>query len=159
MLQPGDPAPDFTLQGTTGEGIDTYRLSEALGAGPVVLAFYPFDFSPECTREVCDIRDTGWFEFVPDLSIFGISTDGPFSSKAFANEFGLDFPLLTDKDGAIADRYGVLHDSIEGIPNVAKRATFLVDADGTIDFATVEEDPYAQADLDAVHEAIAALDA
>jgi len=66
MLSTGTRAPDFELPGVVGERV-RYRLSERTADGKVLLAFYPCDFSPVCTRELCAIRDVEWFDFEEDF--------------------------------------------------------------------------------------------
>ncbi|PGF13827.1 hypothetical protein CP556_22225 [Natrinema sp. CBA1119] len=75
MLELGETAPSFTLPGTDGETIDEYSLKEYTNEGAAVLAFYPFDFSPICTEELCDFRDVEWLTFTEGVNLFGISTD------------------------------------------------------------------------------------
>ena len=160
MLEPGEEAPDFELSGSAGGEPRTYRLSDHLDDGPVVLAFYPQDFSPVCTEELCTLHEGDFFQFVPGVDLFGISTDGVFSHKEFANKHGFDFPLLSDHDGETAEAYGIRYEtafSHEGTDwgQVVKRSLFVVDGDGLVRYAWSTEDPEALPDL---LEAKAALD-
>jgi len=70
--------------------------------------------------------------------------------RAFAEAYDLQFPLLVDDLGEVAEAYGVLHDEIDGHSRLAKRALFLVDADRRVGYAWATEDPAEQPDLDAV---------
>ncbi|MDH5674669.1 MAG: peroxiredoxin [Myxococcales bacterium] len=123
-LAVGDPAPDFG-----GDRHDGGRLALADFRGrPLVLFFYPRAFTPGCSAEVADFnrhheefRELG-------AAIVGVSTDGVERQCAFAGEHGLAFPLIADKDGAIARAYGVHR----GLLGVAKRVSFLIDAQGRI---------------------------
>ena len=91
------------------------------------------------------------------LRVVGISTDGPFAHREFADRYDLGFPLLADTDGTVAESFGVRYGPDAEVPGVAKRATFVVDTDGVVRFATVQEDPYEPPDLDAVQQEVAAL--
>lgn len=158
MLSEGDTAPDFELPGTEGEEIDTYRLRDYTDDGPVLLSFYPFDFSPGCTREVCGLRDTGWFEFVDDLDILAVSTDGPFSHIEFIDAYNLRFPLLSDTGATVADQYGTVHEEWNGFKRIMQRSTFLIDDDWTIRHVTAMDDPMEDPDLDPVRAALDEMD-
>ena len=126
MLQVGDLAPDFTLAGHDGAKV---TLSDLRGQ-PVVLAFYPHDFSPTCTQEhACFMRELAQFNNL-NAQVFGISTDSVWAHKAYAAQQGIHYPLLADyyPQGAIAQRYGVF-DSERGR---AQRITFVIAPDGRI---------------------------
>lgn len=148
MLTVGDPAPDFELMGTNGDEMKTYQLSESLSDGPVVLAFYPQDFSPVCTEELCTLHEGDYFSFVPGVDIFGISIDGIYSHQEFVNQHDLSFPLLAD-DGDIAEAYDVRYDEPHERfgTRVTKRSLFIVDADRTIQYAWRTDDVEEQPDL------------
>lgn len=152
----GDPAPEFTLPGTAGEGVTEFGLTDQLADGPVVLAFYAFDFHPSCTEEMCDLRDLEWFGLDERVTAFGVSTDRAFSHGAFAAEYGLDFPLLSDSDGAVSEAYGVLYDEVNGHRRVSKRAVFVVDTDRVIRYRWVADSLPQQPDWLAVQSALPA---
>ncbi|WP_340098884.1 redoxin domain-containing protein [Salinibaculum salinum] len=161
MLSEGADAPAFRLPGTD-DASDDFRehsLGDALGSGPVLLNFYLFDFNPQCTGHLCSLHDAGWFEFDERLTVFGISTDRSFSHSAFAKQEGLQFPLLSDSDGTVAEQYGVLYDEFQGHKRIAKRAVFLVDTDGVVQYAWSTDDPTDQPDWQAVRDAVDALEA
>lgn len=125
-LQVGQMAPDFSLKGSDGEG---YTLSQLRG-NPVVLVFYPHDFSPTCTQEhACLSREMARFN---DLSahVFGISTDSLWAHKAYAAQQHITYPLLADyyPQGAVAKLYGVFDDQ----RGRANRVTFVIAPDGRI---------------------------
>lgn len=122
----GDRAPDFALQDETGT---TRRLSEMLGAGPVVLYFYPMAMTPGCTAESCHFRDLGSEFAAVGAQRVGISADKVDKQRRFSDKHQFDFPLLSDPDKAVARAYGVRRGP-GPIPN--KRTTFVIGADGVI---------------------------
>lgn len=130
-LQPGDPAPDFTLSDHQGN-------RRTLGDfGPVVLYFYPKAFTPGCTTQACDFRDGHARFAAAGYSIVGLSPDPPDRLAAFREEHGLPFRLLADPDHHVARRYGAFGTKklygrdVEGMI----RSTFVVDADGVVEHA------------------------
>lgn len=151
MIEQGTTAPGFELLGTSGDEIRNYRLSDQLETGPVVLAFYPQDFSPVCTKELCTLHEGDYFTLVPGVDVFGISTDGIYSHQEFASQHGLSFPLLSDGDGVVADRYGVRYsDQHERFgARVVKRSLFLIDEDQRVQYSWKTDDADAMPDLTA----------
>jgi peroxiredoxin len=148
MIQEGEKAPDFTLMGTEGDlmsesvetgDIERYSLSEATEGGYAVLNFYVNDFSPGCTEQVCDVRDIDLFQFEEGLSIFGISPDGVYSHDKFHGQNGLSYPLLSDPGYEVAEKYGVLTTTEDGMPMV-RRSVFLVDDEEKVRYAWSAED-------------------
>ena len=126
MLRVGDEAPEFNA--TLQDG-SNFRLSEALAAGPLVLYFYPKDFTAGCTREAHGFRDV--YSEIRDLgaSIVGISTDSPESHRRFGEACDLPFRLAADTDGSVRAAYGVHRRSLG--PGT-KRVTFLIDSGGVV---------------------------
>lgn len=118
----GDPAPDFELPATGGR---TYRLSDLRGR-PVVLVFYPGDFTPVCTRQLCSYRDDENLASV-DAEVLGISPQSVETHERFREQHGLTIPLLADRDKEVARAYGVLNRLGQ-----VKRSVFVIDADGVI---------------------------
>ena len=121
----GTAAPDFVLDGTSPDGRAQYVLSDLRGR-PVVLAFYPGDETPVCTRQLCSYQDDlGRFDEF-DALVLGISPQNLDSHERFAAKRGLTFPLLADTDKAVARLYGV------NGPFGVRRAVFVIDADGVV---------------------------
>ena len=125
-LQPGTPAPDFSLHSTPDQSV---RLSEFLGQ-PVILAFYPADWSPVCGDQMALYN-----EILPEFQrygaeLIGISVDGTWCHAAFTHDRKLHFPLLADFEpkGAVSRLYGVYRDG-EG---TCERALFVIDSAGKI---------------------------
>jgi len=155
MLSEGQPAPPIELPGHANGTRDAFSLEDATDDGrAVLLMFYPFDFSPVCTDELCAIQDAQWFEFTPSLDVWGVSADSAHAHRAFAEEYGLTFPLLSDFDAAAAERFGVRHDELEGHPDVPQRAVFVVDDDRTVRYAWATEDPFETPDFTPVKRAV-----
>jgi len=157
MLSEGDTAPDFVLPGTDGEDVRLYALTDLLQRGPVVVAFYLFDFHPACTEQVCAIRDLDWFEFMPDATAVAISTDSAYSHRAFAREHDFGFPLLSDDTGTVADAYGVLSEDVADHGLVPRRSVFVVDTDWTVRHAWASENPETVPDFDPVKTTLESL--
>jgi len=150
MVSVGDTAPDFTAPLADGD-IGSFTLSEELSEGPLVLAFFPASFTSTCTTEMCTFRDQmANFEDV-GAAVYGISIDTPFTLNEFREQNGLNFGLLGDSNREVVDAYGVSTDfEAYGVDDVAKRAVVIVDADGTVTYTWVSDDPGAEPDYDAV---------
>ena len=130
-LSAGTPAPDFALKSTPDQ---TVKLSEFRGR-PVVLAFYPADWSPVCGDQMALYNEMlSEFEGL-DAEILGISVDGPWSHAAFSRDRKLHFPLLADFEpkGEVAKLYGVYRPS----DGTSERALFVINADGIIHWSYV----------------------
>ncbi len=121
----GEPAPDFTLESTTGEYI---RLSDFQGKSEVVLFFYPKDSTPGCTVEACSFRDSHEAFRNGGAEVIGISSDSGLSHRRFADRHGLPFLLLSDPGGAVRARYGVSR-TFGLLPG---RVTFVIDRNGIV---------------------------
>jgi peroxiredoxin Q/BCP len=128
----GRPAPDFSLEGTTGnvESRRTYALKEYRGS-PVVLAFYPGDNTPVCTRQLNAYKgDLDQFAAV-GAELLAISPQGLSSHDEFSCKHGgFGFPLLADTDKSVGGAYGIL-----GPLGFYRRSVFVVDAEGIVRYA------------------------
>ena len=122
----GSKAPDFNLPNANGELVSLTSLS----GGWIVLYFYPRDDSPICTKQACSFRDDMHKLEKLGAKVVGVSIDDANSHAEFAKKYKLAFPLLSDKDGEIASKYGALTNL--GIFKMAKRYTFLIDANGVL---------------------------
>jgi peroxiredoxin len=136
MIAVGTEAPDFELKSSEvtpeGRAGKTIKLSDYRGKRNVVLAFYPLDFSPTCSKEhACFKEDLKALESA-DAQVLGISVDSHWSHHAFAKSMGLGYPLLADfhPKGAVAEKYGVY----ETERGVTARATVIVDKNGKVSF-------------------------
>jgi len=125
MLSAGSKAPEFIL--CNHEGIDT-SLSDLLQNGPLILYFYPADFTPGCTREACAIRDIHTDIQAVGLQVVGISPQDEDSHRRFRAEHDLPFVLLSDPEKVAIRMYDV--DGPFGVG--VRRATFLINQDREI---------------------------
>jgi len=125
MLQAGDRAPEFVLQNDT--GVDT-SLTDLLANGPLILYFYPADFTPGCTKEACSIRDMHDDIQSVGLQVAGISPQDAESHAQFREKHELPFVLLCDPDKVAIKMYDV--DGPFGV--AVRRATFLISQDRVI---------------------------
>jgi thioredoxin-dependent peroxiredoxin len=130
-LNPGDPAPDFSLPDGDGNLI---RLSDFRGQR-VVLYFYPRDNTPGCTKEACGFRDIYPDYQASNIAVLGISTDGAKSHAKFTTKFDLPFPLLCDEEAKVAtayESYGLKKFMGKEFMGVS-RNTFVIGVDGLIE--------------------------
>lgn len=124
----GSRAPAFELPGTGGR---VYKLSDYFGKG-VILAFYPGDFTPVCTKQFCSYRDDGDRLEALGLPMIGISPQDVDSHERFRAENDLQIPLLADEDKRVAKAYGVV-----GPGGLIRRSVFLIDGDGVVRYKHV----------------------
>ena len=124
-LETGRQAPDFTLPSSSGYD---FTLSVDMKDRPCIIYFYPKDYTPGCTTEACDFRDV--FEELESagVDVVGISRDSVNTHQRFINDLSLQFQLLSDIDGKVAEEYKAL------IPfmRITKRVTYLLDRDHKI---------------------------
>ncbi len=147
----GQDAPDFSLPNQNGEQV---RLSSFRGTKNVLIVFYPFAFSGICTGELCAIRDDIAAFQNDDVQVLAVSCDPKYTLRAWADDQGYTFPLLSDfwPHGAVARQYGVF------LPDagMATRGSFLVDRDGVLRWAVVNG-PGEARDLGAYRTALATV--
>jgi peroxiredoxin Q/BCP len=135
----GTAAPDFTLNSQEGKPISLHDFKGKW----VVLYFYPKDFTPGCTTEVCTFRDDVHKLHKAGALVLGVSLDDVKSHADFAEKYHVPFPLLSDKDQVAAKEYGVLTFSQKMNLSYAKRETFLIDPQGKIAKHYSDVDPKA----------------
>ena len=129
-LNPGDPAPDFTLSDQDGNSV---TLSELRGK-TVVLYFYPKADTPGCTTQACGVRDHRADYESADAVVLGVSPDAVKAVAKFDAKYDLGFPLLADEGHQVAEQYGVwVEKSMYGRQYMGnERTTFVIAPDGTI---------------------------
>ena len=159
----GDAAPDFELSGTDGR---TYRLGDFRGSW-LVLAFYPGDFTPVCTRQFCSYRDDADRFDELDAQVVGISPQSVDSHERWVEEQQLNVPLLADEDLAVAKSYGAVGwgtplARLAGMATTpggfyVKRSIFVVDGEGTVRYRHVSLTGASFQSVDDLEAAVGAL--
>ena len=132
MLEVGSEAPEFVL--ANDEGGET-SLTDLLQEGPLILYFYPADFTPGCTKEACSIRDIHNDIQSVGLQVAGVSPQDVASHQKFRDEYALPFTLLSDPDKLAIRMYEV--DGMFGVG--VRRATFLISQDRVIEDAVMAD--------------------
>jgi peroxiredoxin Q/BCP len=127
-IEIGDRAPSFELAGSGGR---THRLDDYRGEW-VILAFYPGDFTPVCTRQFCSYRDGADRLDQLRANVLGISPQSADSHDRFVAKYGLTIPLLADPDRHVVKAYGVL-----GPGGLVRRSVFIVDPEGVVRYRHV----------------------
>jgi peroxiredoxin len=138
-IEVGTQAPDFELKNQHGELV---KLSDFRGEKNVVLVFYPFAFTGVCTGEVCELQNELPRLQNDDVQVLGVSNDSPFSQRVFAEQQGLEYPLLSDfwPHGAVSRAYGVFDEE----KGCAVRGTFVIDKAGVVRWTVVNGLPDAR---------------
>ena len=150
MVRTGEPAPDFTAPLADG-GYSSFTLSEAVGDGRIVLAFFPGAFSRGCTAEMSAFEDRLDAFQEADATVYGVSTDTVSALNAFRDELDLGFDLVSDNAKDAIHAYDVATDFDEiGATAVADRAVFVVDEDGTVVYRWVSDEAGDLPDYDTV---------
>jgi peroxiredoxin Q/BCP len=145
----GEKAP--AVEGKNQDG-KNWKLGEAQGKKIVLLYFYPKDDTPGCTKQACGLRDQMGDLKKDGVEVIGVSFDSSESHQKFAQKYNLNFPLLADTDGKIADAYGVRR---EAGKNIARRVSFLIGKDAKIKHIT--DSPNADVHLAEMKDAVAKL--
>lgn len=150
-LSVGAEAPDFELRDQHGQPV---RLSDLRGRRAALVVFYPWAFSGVCGGELRVLQAEQGELVSDDVALFTVSTDSMYALRAFADQEGFTFPMLSDfwPHGAVAEAYGVLHPEL----GIAVRGTFLVGRDGVVRWSVVNGIPDAR-DVDDYKKAVAAL--
>lgn len=144
-VEVGERAPDFTLPADSWE--NEVSLDSARQEGPIVLFFYPGDWSSVCTDQMGQLqREIGRFE-EKGAKILAVSVDSPWSHKAWAEERDIRFPLLSDFQREVVEEYGVKHEA--GFP---ERAYFVIDKEGVVRAKKIEDSPSDQPEVEEVLE-------
>jgi len=154
-LAEGTDAPEFTLPGVVDGAIRQVDLSDHVGEGIIVLAFYPADFNPAAKDDDCDLTELDLFTMQRDVEIFGIAPDSVYSHRAYAEQYSLSIPLLSDSHGEVIEDYDVVRDTEDGL--MAERAVYVIDQRGVVQFTWQTDDLEAHPDVDAVREAVSSI--
>src|SRR4051812_44091183 len=146
-LQIGDEAPDFTLFDSDK---NEFSLSDLKGNN-VLLLFFPLAFTSVCTAELCSVRDNLSMYEQLDVRPIGISVDSLYTLAKFKAEQKINFPLLSDFNKEVSKTYGALYEMFGfGMKGVSKRAAFLIDREGIIEYAEVLDNAGLQPDFIAI---------
>lgn len=132
MLEVGAKAPAFELPDQDGR---KHTLNSLLAEGPLILYFYPADFTPGCTKEACSFRDLHQDLVKAKLRVVGVSPQDVASHRRFADKHGLNFPLLADPEKAVVKAYGLDGPLGFGV----RRGTYLIGTDGRIKDAVLAD--------------------
>jgi peroxiredoxin len=142
-VEVGDRAPDFTLPSKGWD--ESVSLEEATEDGPVALFFYPGDWSSVCTDQMSQLQEQMGRFVEKGVKVLAISADTPWSHKAFAEDRGIEFPLLSDFDREVIRSYGVEHEV-----GFSERAYFVIDSEGVVRAKKVEATPKDQPEVEEV---------
>jgi peroxiredoxin Q/BCP len=143
MLAIGERAPEFTLPDHRAKEV---TLTSLLNRGPLILYFYPADFTPGCTREACSIRDLHKDIASVGLTVAGVSPQSPDSHERFRDKYQLPFLLLSDEKKTVIKMYDVDGPLGFGV----RRGTYLIDQSRQIrgavlaDFRIAEHEAFIQ---------------
>jgi len=161
-LAVGTKAPDFTLSTKTADGPKQIKLSDNFGKKNTLLLFFPMAFTGTCTAEMCSL--TKELPNYNDMNtvVYGISGDNPFAQEAWAQKEKIGVTLLSDYEHKVAKDYGVIYDSFLpqlnlGMGGVAKRAAFIIDKSGVIEYAESNDDAKQLPDFDKIKAKLAEL--
>lgn len=154
-IQAGQQAPDFSLFDS-----DKNKVSLADYRGRnVVLLFFPLAFTSVCTAELCSVRDNIGLYTNTNAQVFGISIDSLYVLNKYKAEQQLNFPLLSDFNKEASKAFDVLYDTFPSfeMQGVSKRAAFVIDAEGIIQYAEVCGKPSDQPDFAAIQQTLSGL--
>lgn len=153
-VQVGQEAPDFTLKNTDMEDV---TLSSFRGDKNVVLLFVPLAFTGVCTQELCSVRDNLNNYANLNAEVFGISVDSPFSQKAWKEQEGLNFSLLSDFNRDVVQAYGASYGDSFPFHGVARRSAFVIDKAGVLQYVEVLDKATDLPDFDKINDTLQGL--
>ncbi|MBU2491387.1 MAG: peroxiredoxin [Bacteroidetes bacterium] len=155
----GDAAPEFSL---VNSNVEKIKLSDYKGDKNVVLLFFPMVNSSVCEKELCSTRD-GLSQY-EDLNaqVLAISVDSHYAQKLWTEKHKFNFPLLSDFNKEVSQKYGVIHDIFApgklDYKGVSKRSVFVIDKNGIVRHAEILENPGNEPNYEAVKEILKKLD-
>ncbi len=150
-IEKGQKAPAFSLYDSDKNKVS---LSDLQGRN-VVLLFFPLAFTSVCTAELCSVRDNLSRYDQLNAEVFGISVDSLHTLKRFKQDQQLNFRLLSDFNKEVSAAYGCLYDNFSfDMRGVSKRAAFVIDGDGIVQYAEVLENAGNQPDFAAIQSAL-----
>jgi len=161
-LKIGDHAPDFELTTQAAGGPKKLKLSSNFGQKNTVLLFVPMAFTGVCTKELCAVSQGLNAYTALNAVVWGISGDNPFAQAAWAEKEKITIPLLADYEHKVTNAYGVAYASFLpeknlGMAGVPKRSAFVVDQQGIIRYAEVNDNPGQLPNFEALQAVLATL--
>lgn len=154
MLKVGDKAPGFSLVSDSKQDVSL----DAYQGKNVLLLFFPMAFTSVCTQELCATRDNIAAYSSANAEVLAVSVDSPFTLAKFKEEQSLNFPLLSDFNKEVSAAYGCQYDTfVLGLKGVAKRAAFVIDANGVIRYAEVLESAGELPNFEAIQQTLQTL--
>jgi len=161
-LKIGDHAPDFELTTQAAAGPKKLKLSSNFGQKNTVLLFVPMAFTGVCTKELCAVSQGLNAYTALNAVVWGISGDNPFAQAAWAEKEKITIPLLADYEHKVTNAYGVAYASFLpeknlGMAGVPKRSAFVVDQQGIIRYAEVNDNPGQLPNFEALQAVLATL--
>ena len=162
-IEVGSKAPGFSLKSINGSGekddfgLSNVSLSDNNEEKNTVILFVPLAFTGVCTQELCDV--SSGLSAYNDLNadVIAISVDSPFAQGQWAEKENIGITLASDLNKQTARDYGVLLDDLIGVGSVSARAAFVVDKEGTVQYAEQTETPKDLPNFDAIKETLAKL--
>lgn len=153
-LQIGQQAPAFKLFSS-----DKTELSLSdLKGKKVIIHFFPQAFTGTCTTQLCTMRDNLAYYTGLNAEVLGISVDSVFTLAKFKEEQNYNFPLLSDFNKEVSKAYGALYDEfVFGMHGVSKRAAFVIDSNGIIQYAEVLESAGDLPNFDAIKKVVESI--
>ncbi len=152
MADVNTAAPDFTA---LNQARETKSLADYKGQ-KLVLAFFPAAFTGVCKKELCTFQDSLANFNGLNATVVGVSVDAPFSNKAFADQNGIEFDVLSDYSRAMVNAFGVAHENFANMPGytAAVRSVFVIDEDGMVTWKWLADNPGQEPDYAAVQAAL-----
>jgi glutaredoxin-dependent peroxiredoxin len=153
-IEVGSIAPDFSLYSSDKEKVSLgdYKNKN------VVLLFFPLAFTGVCTKELCNIRDNIGVYNNSKAKVLAISVDSPQTLAKFKEDQKLNFPLLSDFNKTVSEKYGCLYETFSmGMKGVSKRSAFVIDQEGRIQYAEVLENAGEEPDYEAIEKCLTLL--
>jgi peroxiredoxin len=154
VISEGTVAPSFELPALVDGERRRVALDDYVGEDVIILAFYPADFNPACDGESCDLDELDLFTMQKDVTILGVSPDSVYSHRAFAEQYSLKVPLLSDTDHDVAREYGI--DFVDDIgQQLIERGVVVIDHDGVVQYSWSTDDLTRLPQVEPIKDAIA----
>jgi len=153
-IEAGSIAPDFTLYSSDKEKVSLADYKDK----NVVLLFFPLAFTGVCTKELCNVRDNIGIYNNSKAKVLAISVDSPQTLAKFKQDQNLNFPLLSDFNKTVSEKYGCLYETFSlDMKGVSKRSAFVIDREGRVRYSEVLENAREEPDYEAIEKCLASL--